>query len=254
MVAFIWIILNFAGDNRLIKNIDIKIQKDSALHFLTDADILYIVQGQSGNLLQKTAQDINLTKIETALKNSPYVREAQVYLSLDGTLKVQVKPRIAVVRIANVSGETYFLDSAGMKMPYKSTVIVDVPVANGAITEKIKDGPKIKQTALVQILQISKYIKADAFWDAQFEQLYVDNFGDIILIPRVGGHRIVVGNAENLPEKFRNLRIFYEKGIKSIGWDTYKTLNLKYKGQVVGERNKPINEHKPSTTVQQNEH
>jgi cell division protein FtsQ len=68
----------------------------------------------------------------------------------------------------------------------------------------------------------------------QFQQLYVDNYNDVILIPRVGKHSIVVGNGANLPEKFGNLRLFYDQGLKSTGWDRYKSVDISNLNQVVG--------------------
>jgi cell division protein FtsQ len=56
------------------------------------------------------------------------------------------------------------------------------------------------------------------------------------LIPRVGKHSIVIGSPENLAEKMENLRIFYIKALKNLGWDKYSVINLKYKNQIVGER------------------
>jgi cell division protein FtsQ len=38
-------------------------------------------------------------------------------------------------------------------------------------------------------------------------------------------------------EKFDNLMIFYNKALPKVGWQTYHTINVKYKGQIVASRN-----------------
>jgi len=53
------------------------------------------------------------------------------------------------------------------------------------------------------------------------------------LIPRVGSQIIELGDAENLDEKFANLKLLYLDGFNKIGWNTYKRISLKYKNQVV---------------------
>ena len=53
------------------------------------------------------------------------------------------------------------------------------------------------------------------------------------IIPRVGAHQILLGNAENLELKFRNLKILYEEGLAYEGWNKYEIINLKYNNQVI---------------------
>jgi cell division protein FtsQ len=86
---------------------------------------------------------------------------------------------------------------------------------------------------------MAQFIKADTLWDNQIEQLYVDTKGDIEMVPRVGDHKIILGDADSLQTKFRNLLIFYKKAMPKVGWGTYKTINLKYANQVVCEKNNP---------------
>ncbi len=69
------------------------------------------------------------------------------------------------------------------------------------------------------------------------EQLFVSPKGDIEIVPRVGDHKIILGTADSLETKFRNLLVFYKKAIPKVGWDAYKTINLKYANQIIGERN-----------------
>jgi cell division protein FtsQ len=61
--------------------------------------------------------------------------------------------------------------------------------------------------------------------------VYVDK--DLELIPRVGNHTIILGNVSDLQEKFNKLMIFYKEAMPKVGWNKYKTLNLKYKNQIV---------------------
>ena len=39
--------------------------------------------------------------------------------------------------------------------------------------------------------------------------------------------------AENIEDKFRRLRVFYEKAASYEGWQKYRTIDLRYRGQVV---------------------
>ena len=56
---------------------------------------------------------------------------------------------------------------------------------------------------------------------------------NIELVPRLGDHRIFIGNAENLPWKFEKLRALYEKALPLVGWDVYESIDLRFGDQVV---------------------
>jgi cell division protein FtsQ len=257
IIGVIWFSLQFTGKNRTVTTLIIEIKPDSGLYFLTQQDITDIVTKTSGNPIGKSVSDLKLSKLEATLRRMPYVAKAQVFASLDGKLKIQVTQRIPVLRIQNTAFETFFIDSTGTKIPFRQTPGIaapDVLVANGDITEKFGDSTRIHTPILLHLLKVANFIGNNSFWDAQFEQCYVDNFGDIILVPRVGKHSIVIGSSDNLPQKMENLRVFYEKGLRNLGWDTYSIINLKFRDQVVATRNGKQTEHKPNEHVQKSEH
>ena len=70
------------------------------------------------------------------------------------------------------------------------------------------------------------------------EQIYVDKNGDIILSPKVGNMEIIIGQMNNLEDKFSRLLAFYNNIAPSQGWNKYSTVNLKYKDQIVCKLNK----------------
>jgi len=80
---------------------------------------------------------------------------------------------------------------------------------------------------------LAKFVDQSEFWKAQLVQIYVNEDNEIELIPRVGSHRILIGDVENLEEKFNKLMLFYEKGLSKTGWNEYSIINLKFKDQVV---------------------
>jgi cell division protein FtsQ len=246
----VWGGLKFSGKNRTIQKIDISILPDSSIYFLDEQDVFNMVNRTCGNPRGKAASEVSLTKLETTLKSMPYIETSQVYISLDGIMKIQIVQRKPIVRIMNLAGETYFLDTSGHKIPYRGKHAPDVIPATGNIAEKLTDSGKIKTPLLRQILKLAVFLDANPLWNAQFEQCHVDNYGDLILVPRVGKHSIVLGNAENLPEKFANLRQFYEKGLRNTGWEKYHTISLKYRGQIVGIKSVNITEQKKQKDVQ----
>jgi cell division protein FtsQ len=67
-------------------------------------------------------------------------------------------------------------------------------------------------------------------------QIHLKKDGDFVLIPLVGGQKIIFGSAftdEEVREKFKKLKIFYKEAIPYEGWDKYEEISLKYKKQIV---------------------
>ena len=68
------------------------------------------------------------------------------------------------------------------------------------------------------------------------DQIEVAPGGDIILIPRAGGHRVVLGDLYNLGVKMNALETFYRQVLPVTGWDAYSNINLKYEGQLIAKK------------------
>jgi cell division protein FtsQ len=90
---------------------------------------------------------------------------------------------------------------------------------------------------LKDIFPMINYIRNDSFWNAQIDQIWVDRDGEIDLIPRAGHHIVHLGTTENFMEKLDNLEAFYTEILPVAGWNTYKRINLEYKGQIVCNKN-----------------
>jgi len=72
-------------------------------------------------------------------------------------------------------------------------------------------------------------------------QIHRKHNGDFVLIPQVGGQKIVFGTAFSdleVEEKFRKLKVFYKEAIPYEGWNTYEEISLKYNKQIVCKKKK----------------
>jgi cell division protein FtsQ len=129
-------------------------------------------------------------------------------------------------------------------MPLSDKYTARVLVANGFVyspystyvmhdfSKKLPDSIA-KKTLIDEVFKYATFINNHPFWKAQIEQLHVNKDMDIELIPRVGNHTIVFGNADNIESKFEKLIVFYNKGLSNTGWNEYSVINLKFKDQVV---------------------
>ena len=54
------------------------------------------------------------------------------------------------------------------------------------------------------------------------------------MIPVVGNHIVKLGNGQNITQKFNRLFIFYKEVMSRTGFNKYKTIDVRYAGQVIG--------------------
>jgi len=217
---------------------DVKVLLPGQFNFIERDEVDRILMENAGAMVGIDMNDINIHKLENALKANPFIEFAKVYADMTGVIQVQIRQRVPVLRVVNMANLHFYIDGNGNKIPLSDNYTAKVLVASGFIEEDFSGRVDTLQTKMARDLyRTALYIKSDTLWDNQIEQLFVDLKGDIEMVPRVGGHKIILGSADSLQTKFRNLLVFYKKAIPKVGWDTYKTINLKYANQIVCEKN-----------------
>jgi len=218
---------------------DVKVLIPGADNFIEREEIDVILKQGQGMLIGRKLAQINLEAIEKNIKSNPYIAFAKVYADMDGLIHVEVKQREPVLRIINASDQDFYVDKNGLKMPVSPNFTANVLAANGKIMEHFSGKVDTLITRIAKDLYVTAlYIKKDTLWDAQIEQIFVNEKNDIELIPRVGNQRIILGTADSLAVKMKNLLAFYKQAIPKVGWDTYKTISIKYTNQIVCEKSK----------------
>jgi cell division protein FtsQ len=158
---------------------------------------------------------------------------------------VQVYQRTPIARVLNKDGSSFYLDSEGRAMPLSKKYTAKVPVLYGNIMESAanisvreirRDEAKASKFLMDDLFDVVKSIETDEFWKAQIESIYVNDNREIELLPRVGNHRIIFGDSQNIDKKLKKLMAFYQETVHAVDLNKYKTINLKYRDQVVCEK------------------
>lgn len=215
----------------------LKVMVEGKETFIDQNDISSMIKEKFGAVVGKQLNQLPLQQIETELKKSPYVSNADVHMDMDGTMRVSVQQREVVVRIINQVGQEFYVDSKGNKIPVTLKYVPHVMVANGNIKEGYKKSLEPVQSQLVKdLVRIVEETKADELWSNQIVQLYVNDERDIEIVPRVGSQQLIIGNADSLSYKLDRLKKFYTHILPRVGSDAYSKVNVKYSGQIVCER------------------
>ncbi|MBL7883610.1 MAG: hypothetical protein JNL69_06050 [Bacteroidia bacterium] len=238
--------VNKEQDLLLGKAMNIHVNQDDELYFLDNIDIANLINERGDSVVDQPKSTINVSNIESMLNSHPAISNAEVSLSIDGVLKVDVQQRKPILRVLTNSGDSYYIDDMGKLMPLSDKYTARVLVASGEIEESYsmrymysmsdiqKDTLLNSKSILNDLFDVASYIQADAFWKAQIQQLYVNDEKEIEMVPLVGNQKIIFGDAIDIDLKFKKLFTFYQQGLNTTGWwDKYSAINLKFKNQIV---------------------
>lgn len=219
-----------------VKDIVIKLHYSGKDIYLTENYIKNIIYQTDDSIQFRKIKEIDIPKIENNIRKNSYVDYVNVYSGIEGNLVIDINQRQPLFRVEN-SKQSYYVGTKGHLIPLHWKYASRVMIVNGHIRNinlrETKDILSDTTNPLYAVYKVAKYISNDEFLCAQIEQIYVNKKQEIELIPKVGRQVILFGKAENINKKFENLMLFYEQGIPQSGWNKYKTINLKYKDQIV---------------------
>ncbi|HET6245587.1 MAG: cell division protein FtsQ [Bacteroidetes bacterium] len=241
ILSFVW----GEQQNLVCKDFKIVIEGDMEHEFIDEQDIRSIVKNNGDSVYGQSMASIDIVLIEKLVQNNPFVSIAEVFKTISGEVKIIVKQRNPIIRVFSSNNDGFYIDEKGSFMPLSQKYAARVLMASGNIPsgfntlhgtdigEIMQNDSLAKKTILDDLYILADFINRDDFWKAQIQQIYVDMDQQIELIPRVGSHRIILGDIQDLEEKLERLMIFYKEGLSKTGWNEYETINLKYKNQIV---------------------
>ncbi len=238
--------VNKQQDALLCKTLNVTVNQENDLYFLDKLDVIQLIKDRGDSIVGQPKSTVNVSEIEKSLNSHSNIANAEAYMSINGEMKVEVTQRQPVVRVMNLDGDSYYIDSEGKFMPLSNKYTAKVLVANGMLSEPFikrytysiadigKDSLLNATSMLDEIYAMSNYINADKFWSSQIQQIYINRDKDLEIVPMAGDQKIIFGDTTFMDEKFKKLLTFYQQGLNTTGWwDKYSTINLKFKNQIV---------------------
>lgn len=234
--------LHYAGDyarrraqEKLCTEINVILADSIDNRAVIRQDILEMLDGGRG-LIGHRMQEINISELENRLAGKGEVRKVEVYSDMTGAVNIMLEQRHPVMRFEN-HRKKFYIDSTGYMFPVHN--VANVPVVTGSIPVDYSSGqqgyPKSDREMrwIEGMIAMGDYIESHDYWHEQIEQIDIADNGDIHLCSRDSRYRIIFGDASDIEMKFSKLTAFY-KSIVPLGEAAdYKSVNLKYKNQII---------------------
>ncbi len=244
LVGSFFVLWGFAANKQ--KKVSLKeliINIDSGKYFIT-YDMVQTLLKDKKLVKNKKLENINTLQIEKSLLTNPYIKKVKAYKTIDGQLTIDIQQRKPILRVYNLWKESYYLDEEGYKIPESDMHTELVPIANGYIFNKVNDNEQLikllnspsdslRDTVLLELFNMAKYIQTHPFWQSQISQLYVNSAKEIEFTTFLGNQTVLFGHTDLMDKKFNNLFTLYNEGFSRVGWNNYSLIDLRFENQVV---------------------
>lgn len=240
---------------------EIRVQDSAEQHFVTPQ----LVRSWLRDSLEQATTGLPLREVdvyaaEKMVRQQPYVRKAEAYTAIDGLLHVKISQRTPLFRVVSEAGHNFYVDSALVILPPQSHCIAEVPVVSGKVPLGFPPGAfgpldekKYPQETelLHNLLNFVHQVDSSAFLKALVVQIYFDNDGEVLLLPRVGGEsggdhpalkqvvrfgQVVESQTMGVPSvqsRLKKLVRFYKQSFSEVWWKDAAEIDIQFRGQVV---------------------
>ncbi len=180
-------------------------------------------------LIQNHLDDPNVIKDKVDLKTLEYtieshkmVKKADVFLTIDGVLKIKIEQKKPMARVVNDT-LSYYIDESGGFMPLSENFTARVPIISGEIQHKYKK----------QFVNLLTLIHESEFLSQHVIGIEITANNAVILKVRNYKHEVFLGRLDDFQDKLKNYQIFFQKAVQDGTINLYNTINLEFTKQVV---------------------
>lgn len=201
--------------------------KDSVKRQFVDAfELEYYLKRHACYPQGDSMRIVDCHAIEQCLLKHEMVREAECYKSPFGKVHITISQRIPVLAVVSSNGY-YYVDSDRRVMPIRGEVDKNLPMLNGAVTER---------AAMTEYFDFVSWLRDDKYWKERIRAIHVKTSKYIVLTQEGSDAKIILGELEDYEDKLAKLRQLYTKGFDQIGYPEYREYDLRFDNQVVGRK------------------
>ena len=178
----------------------------------------------------------NVNIIEKNILANPFVKEIKLYQDLSNKLIVDLVQYQPIARLVYENKKDLYIDLHGNIFPISTKFSERVILIHTADNINF-DLKNINSTDYgKKIFTMINYIINDIFLSKIISEIDINYNKNIIIYPQVSKQKIIFGYPEKIDVKFDKLMLFYKKILPAKGWNTYKTVNLKFKNQIICDK------------------
>lgn len=222
LLCFLFGFANKRNETRKIKKIDIQFEDETPPFITLNAVNKLLIQNHD-SVTNVNKETLVLKDMESRLLENPMIRDANVFITVDGILGAKIEQRKPIARVA--SSTDFYLDFDGKKMPLSNVYSARVPLITGP-----------SSTNFEALMPLLLKVNEDAFMKSIVVGLEAFKDGTVHLKLRKNDLKVEFGTLNAIDKKFQNFKAFYKKMKEDKKLGLYKKVNLTYGNQVVATK------------------
>ena len=161
-------------------------------------------------------------EIEQIITRIPFVKKANVYMTVNSELNIRVQEKKPVLNLYN---SDYLLSENGQLIPKIDSLNIDL----------ISFFREIDSTIYTNLSNLSKMIIKDDYLKDHIKYIYSDSLSFYLSVNRFN-YNIELGSLENISKKLINYKAFIASIMDDEILNKYSHLNLKFNKQVIAQK------------------
>ncbi|MBF8148536.1 hypothetical protein ITJ86_01425 [Winogradskyella sp. F6397] len=220
LVGFLFAFSNQRNKTRKVSEPNITFLGENKL-FITDANVSKLLIVNQEPVSEQPKEIIDLNKLESALKSNPMIKQAEVFMSVNGALSAEIEQKKPIARVHTTA--SYYIDDEGGVMPLSHNYAARVPLITG----------NINKNKLETVFKFAKTVDEDEFLKKHIIEIRQNDDNTIDFKVRKSDFIVHVGTLKQLDKKINNFKAFYQKALKDQVLENYSLVNLKFDKQVI---------------------
>lgn len=159
----------------------------------------------------------------------PYVKYADVQVEPGGNLVIEITERRPIALLANQSDKIY-VDGDGIRLELILGKTVDVPVLYGFKTKPMSD--TLNSQAFLSVSDFLKEMQKQDVSNATISEVAWTNDQGVVALTNENGVKLVFGK-NDFETRLRNWEAFYGEIIKTKGIASMRSIDLRFRNQIV---------------------
>jgi len=220
LVVFLFAFSSARNSARKVTVPEIKFIGEDNLFITHETVSKLLIQNQQ-SVTNKAKDIIDLNGLENALTSNPMIREAQVFIDVEGKITAEIEQKKPIARVS--TNASFYVDDMGSYMPLSTNYTARVPLITGTVYKN----------QLANVFTIANKVQQDEFLKKHVVEIHQNDDKSIDLKFRLNDFTIHLGSLKALDKKINNLKAFYQKALKDKTLDNYSVVNLKFDNQVI---------------------
>lgn len=215
------------------KAIDLEIEGEGSALFLDRNDVIQMLTAQGGRKIKGVPiRELPLKLLEKSLENNIWIRNAELFVSKEGTLHVRIQENQPIARIFSIQGNSWYVDEDGLRLPLSEKFSPRLPVFTGFPTERPVLA-KADSLVLNRVVNLALFFHKNPLWMAQINSVHITAQRNFECYPVLGNHVIELGDAQQLEQRFARLHRFYEQVAAPASFRGWLRVKTQFNQQIV---------------------